>query len=1454
MTLFDTQIKSISDVSLAFHNLGYVTSQFQTQQVGAALATQNLTREQYAQMTASLGLSGETTKLSVAKIQEAAATAGVSEAQAAGIITTLGLDAATKAYTASAFMAKAAVLGLNIVSGIFVGLLITGVFMGISKVVEKVKEWSNQDEVLAKSIKELSQESNEIQVELNKLNDELETTKDKMIELQVMDGITVTDPAELSNLEVQNELLEAQVALREREMELTNQEKNDKIEKWYKEKWQKDTRGELQPEVHNGVSYDYYQEKTEEEYFEEQVNRADELYKRQQQLNDYKLTLSKDDISAMTKEQVAALDLTEDEKKELENIQKYLTSMTGELNQQVSGYVAVNDEQQKTLDYWNSIIIKAAKYSSYQFWKKNTSDDAGAQKDSARTFAAAFKEASSEIDDFQTRISTVFEKIHSQSEITSNDIIDLMQETSEWSIDFDWGKFGVTGEQGVGNLTGALQTLGDIIYDQIKNKYPELSEQLGHIYNDASAAADQFGTLGGALDTLSSHHQVLEDVETAIADTGTISAEVCSTIVSTYPQMESVVRNYLQGVASTSDVYAALSEAYQGDLDAYYQVMLSKKELDYSFYKQVYDNLPQWVKEYLDAYQKDFGNFKNLAEAKIKLQKQFLELETLSTLHSNDSTYLNYARQNITAQRDKLEEILGVIQDTELDVSGIKEPTFDVDSEKDSDKETSIKDIDWAAHSIDNLAHHIEYLNNVIDNSNSYKERDSYLKQLISSQKKYNDALTEQSELYRDRYLDVVKKVPQYRKEIESGAVFKVDTFVEQDDLHEAITTAQELYTAWRDINTTQQDAAKSLKEYEDQLDNNWIEHLASEISLVQNEIDKIESDIDVDTEFHIVGDGKEILNSWKKDKYEQLFDLSTEMQLILEKKLATYQRQLKEVKPETDEYYELQDSITETKTALNDCVKSQREYNSAILSLPLTQYQKQLDLINKHIDILNKAKDKYSDYIGAVTYSIDQEIKSVTDTKEDLEEYYEDLLKPIQDQLKVLQKTNEEREKALALQKAYYDLEKAENNLSVKTYVEGQGFIYRPDEQAVRDAQDALDTALYEKAVAELERQIEDYEDVRDALIKDYDDELKRLNDLKDSWSEIISQIEALAIINEFKLKFGDSTLTRIIDGQDTSTIKNITEWVTTIQGELDTLEVKKSNLEDVIATCELIVDSYEDGSIDVDTAMHKIDDIVAQHTQSITSLNQQHVESIIELGNEYKDSLFNFGASEDELTSDTEDSSNKMKSVISRACSQIKNVYNSLSNFMSSFRSDMINNIRSVGDAATQMANDVANSASDANSALSNINTDAPIPNEGGGGGGSPSVGSIITTGLGVLIGLLFHNGMESGFVSKNKSEANRDSIFKRIALDDLKANEVPAVLQVGEAVLTKKQQDNVVHNMIAGVDYGMSAVKSINKSSNVNVNIPEIHLHEVQSADVFAKEISKTFKTKLIQEVRK
>ena len=66
--------------------------------------------------------------------------------------------------------------------------------------------------------------------------------------------------------------------------------------------------------------------------------------------------------------------------------------------------------------------------------------------------------------------------------------------------------------------------------------------------------------------------------------------------------------------------------------------------------------------------------------------------------------------------------------------------------------------------------------------------------------------------------------------------------------------------------------------------------------------------------------------------------------------------------------------------------------------------------------------------------------------------------------------------------------LEKAKNT-KVKVYKEGQGFVYDVDQNAVQQAQKALDEYLSEKAY---EDELARLENLKSAEIKSYDDRLK--------------------------------------------------------------------------------------------------------------------------------------------------------------------------------------------------------------------------------------------------------------------------------------------------------------------------------------------------------------------------
>lgn len=133
-------------------------------------------------------------------------------------------NAARTAATAVTSFGSAVKLAIPIL-----GLLV----IGITAVVEIVDALTVSQKEAAQSIQDAGAAYEEAKNELSSLNSELQTTKDRIEEINNQDKISVTDRNELVQLERQNALLSQQLGIQERLAEIARQEEIDTI----KENW-----------------------------------------------------------------------------------------------------------------------------------------------------------------------------------------------------------------------------------------------------------------------------------------------------------------------------------------------------------------------------------------------------------------------------------------------------------------------------------------------------------------------------------------------------------------------------------------------------------------------------------------------------------------------------------------------------------------------------------------------------------------------------------------------------------------------------------------------------------------------------------------------------------------------------------------------------------------------------------------------------------------------------------------------------------------------------------------------------------------------------------------------------------------------------------------------------------------------------------------------------------------
>lgn len=241
--------------------------------------------------------------------------------------------------------------------------------------------------------------------------------------------------------------------------------------------------------------------------------------------------------------------------------------------------------------------------------------------------------------------------------------------------------------------------------------------------------------------------------------------------------------------------------------------------------------------------------------------------------------------------------------------------------------------------------------------------------------------------------------------------------------------------------------------------------------------------------------------------------------------------------------YQELEGDIRSNESAIWDAQKAQIEWNDAIKDIPLKELQWTMNAINAIKDKLeglrnlNEAqkidvnKEYYQSLVDNGMDEISnlenqnqllrekiigmdvesekyQEIKAQIEANEQAilgvkaaqEEWVDSIVDIRIDRIKKLQeelqKTNDKYERRVELEKALENLEKARQRTKLM-YVEGEGFVYRRDEKAFKDAEKALKDVQHKEHMAKLD-------DLKDAL-----EESKKDNNIYDRNGNIIVPVD---------------------------------------------------------------------------------------------------------------------------------------------------------------------------------------------------------------------------------------------------------------------------------------------------------------------------------------------------------
>ena len=181
---------------------------------------------------------------------------------------------------------------------------------------------------------------------------------------------------------------------------------------------------------------------------------------------------------------------------------------------------------------------------------------------------------------------------------------------------------------------------------------------------------------------------------------------------------------------------------------------------------------------------------------------------------------------------------------------------------------------------------------------------------------------------------------------------------------------------------------------------------------------------------------------------------------------------------------------ITAANSAKDAAIKSLNEEKEAAIAAIKAEQKARVDAINAEIK------------------AIDKQIKE-----------YEKQQKVLQDQIKAIQDANAARERQLNLQKALYDLHRAEEQRTKLVYTGEVGQMrYERDEEAVRNAREEKKKAEDEIAIANIQKEIDLIQKSIDALNEHKEALQEELEAINEYYEELIADTEAMydAMIKE--------------------------------------------------------------------------------------------------------------------------------------------------------------------------------------------------------------------------------------------------------------------------------------------------------------------------------------------------
>lgn len=312
---------------------------------------------------------------------------------------------------------------------------------------------------------------------------------------------------------------------------------------------------------------------------------------------------------------------------------------------------------------------------------------------------------------------------------------------------------------------------------------------------------------------------------------------------------------------------------------------------------------------------------------------------------SKDPTEFDWIERKHKLMEDELSKLKEQSSDTSLRYTGLDDDTISralaLFDQIHNQVTISTDDFSWLAQAASSAGMSLdEFFLHLQDGGGV--SRMSALQEILERDKKDLETYTQDAQTYSSMYEEAVSKLtPEYREKIEHGGN---DVEELPDKENEAIQKAVKLYDKKKEAEQKVTDTQKQMHE--------------TQVSMYDLELEELEKQNDeIDGRNSLITKQIDYLNTSGRlvngTAYETLIANLGKQKSIIEQELEVKKRELAEMMESnqdyknSQEYYDLQKSISDSELSLIDLTNQQAEYNDILRQLPINNAQKLVDMYN---------------------------------------------------------------------------------------------------------------------------------------------------------------------------------------------------------------------------------------------------------------------------------------------------------------------------------------------------------------------------------------------------------------------------------------------------------------------------------------------------------------------------